>query len=132
IDMDMMKVDGDIVCNSSVPPAQGGRKTYALYGETRIPIFSPVTSTYSRGDGKNPQLVSETHAAIPGFYSLEFTAGARFEEFLNNDTNVLVPKVGMRWQPFDEQLTLRATWGEGFREPSLEELFSSPVSALEV
>jgi iron complex outermembrane recepter protein len=42
-----------------------------------------------------------------------------------------VPKVGMRWQPFDEQLTLRATWGEGFREPSLEELFGSPLSTLE-
>src|SRR5947208_17028427 len=38
----------------------------------------------------------------------------------------------MRWQPFDEQLTLRATWGEGFREPSFEELFSSAVSTLEV
>src|SRR5437763_3843682 len=129
---DMLNVEGDIVGNSPVPPAQGGRKTYALYAETRIPIFSPVTSTSSRGDGKNPQVVSETHAAIPGFYSLEFTAGGRFEEFLNNNSNVLVPKVGMRWQPFDEQLTLRATWGEGFREPSLEELFGSPVSTLEV
>src|SRR5437867_6933279 len=129
---DMLNVEGDIVGNSPVPPAQGGRKTYAFYAETRIPIFSPVTSTYSRGDGKNPQLLSETRAAIPGFYSLEFTAGARFEDFENNNTNVLVPKVGMRWQPFDEQLTLRATWGEGFREPSLEELFSSPTSTLEV
>src|SRR2546426_6207773 len=110
---DMLNVEGDIVGNSPVPPAQGGRKTYAFYAETRIPIFSPTN-------------------AIPGFHSLEFTAGGRFEEFLNNDTNVLVPKVGMRWQPFDEQLTLRATWGEGFREPSLEELFSSPTSTLEV
>src|SRR5438034_7386446 len=127
----MLNLEGDIVGNSPVPGAQGSRNSYAIYAETRIPIFSPVTSTYSRGDGKNPQLVSETRAAIPGFYSLEFTAGARFEEFLNNDTNVLVPKVGMRWQPFDEQLTLRATWGEGFREPSLEELFSAPISTLE-
>src|SRR5881398_3012862 len=129
---DMLNVEGDIVGNSPVPGAQGSRNSYAIYAETRIPIFSPVTSTYSRGDGKNPQVVSETHAAIPGFYSLEFTAGGRFEEFLNNNSNVLVPKVGMRWQPFDEQLTLRATWGEGFREPSLEELFGSPVSTLEV
>src|SRR5438105_4950847 len=129
---DMLNLEGDIVGNSPVPGAQGSRNSYAIYAETRIPIFSPVTSTYSRGDGKNPQLVSETHAAIPGLYSLEFTAGGRFEEFLNNDSNVLVPKVGMRWQPFDEQLTLRATWGEGFREPSLEELFGSPVSTLEV
>jgi iron complex outermembrane receptor protein len=112
-DPDMLNVEGDIVGNSPVPPAHGGRKSYAFYAETRIPIFSPTN-------------------AIPGFRSLEFTAAGRFEEFLNNNTNVLVPKVGMRWQPFDEQLTLRATWGEGFREPSLEELFSSPVSTLEV
>src|SRR6266403_6047949 len=128
---DILNLEGDIVGNSPVPGAQGSRNSYAIYAETRIPIFSPVTSTYARGDGKNPQVHNETKAMIPGFYSLEFTAGARFEEFLNNDTNVLVPKVGMRWQPFDEQLTLRATWGEGFREPSLEELFGSPVSTLE-
>jgi iron complex outermembrane receptor protein len=128
---DMLNVEGDIVGNSPVPAAEGGRKTYAFYAETRIPIFSPVTSTYYTGDGKNPQLQREPKAMIPGFYSLEFVVGARFEEFLNNNTNVLVPKVGMRWQPFDEQLTLRATWGEGFREPSLEELFGSPLSTLE-
>jgi len=110
---DMLNAEGDIVGNSPVPPAVGGRKSYAFYAETKIPIFSPTN-------------------AIPGFHSLEFTAAGRFEEFLNNDTNVLVPKVGMRWQPFDQQLTLRATWGEGFREPSLEELFGSPVSTLEV
>src|SRR5438128_612858 len=110
---DMLNVEGDIVGNSPVPTAQGGRKAYAFYAETSIPIFSPAN-------------------AIPGFHSLAFVAGGRLEEFLNNDTNVLVPKVGMRWQPFDEQLTLRATWGEGFREPSLEELFSSPTSTLEV
>src|SRR3984893_3826061 len=110
---DMLNVEGDIVGNSPVPTAVGGRKSYAFYAETRIPIFGPAN-------------------AIPGFHSLEFSAGGRFEEFLNNNSNVLVPKVGLRWQPFDEQLTLRATWGEGFREPSLEELFGSPVSTLEV
>src|SRR5438445_4964970 len=109
---DMLNVEGDIVGNSPVPPAQGGRKTYAFYADTSIPIFSPTN-------------------AIPGFRSLEFTAAGRFEAFENNNTNVLVPKFGMRWQPFDEQLTLRATWGEGFREPSLEELFGSPLSTLE-
>src|SRR5205814_2810785 len=75
-------------------PVKVGRKEYALYAETLIPIFSPKWK-------------------VPFFYSLEFAAGARFEAF-NNDTNSLVPKVGVRWQPFDEQLTLRSTWGEGF------------------
>jgi iron complex outermembrane receptor protein len=110
---DELNVKGDIAGNSPVPPARGGRKSYSFYGETIIPIFGP---------GKN---------AMPGLHSLEFTAGARFEEFLNNNSNVLVPKVGMRWQPFDEQLTIRSTWGEGYRQPSLEELFGSPLSTLE-
>jgi iron complex outermembrane recepter protein len=108
---DALNVEGDIIGNSPVPPARGGRKSYAFYAETNIPIFG-------------------ANNAIPGFHSLEFTAAGRFEEFLNNDTNVLVPKVGMRWQPLDEQLTLRATWGEGYRQPSLEELFSAPISTL--
>ncbi len=108
---DHLNLIGDIIGNSPVPAARGGRKSYAFYAETNIPIFSPTN-------------------AIPGFRSLEFTAAGRFEDFRNNDTNVLVPKVGLRWQPFDEQLTLRATWGEGFREPSLEELYSAPISTL--
>ncbi len=65
-------------------PVKVGRKEYALYAETLIPIFSPKWK-------------------IPFFYSLEFATGGRFEAF-NNDTNSLVPKVGVRWQPFDEQL----------------------------
>ena len=112
-DPDRLNLLGDVVGNSPVQPVRGGRKSFAFYAETQIPIFSPTN-------------------AIPGFRSLEFTAAARFEDFENNDTNVLVPKVGLRWQPFDGQLTLRATWGEGFREPSLEELYSAPVSTLEV
>jgi iron complex outermembrane receptor protein len=87
-----------------VPPVRAGRKEYALYSEVLIPVFSPKWN-------------------IPGFHSLEFTAGARFESWLNNDTNALVPKVGARWQPFDDQLTLRSTWGEGFLEPSMLELY---------
>src|SRR6184192_3637609 len=85
-------------------PVRAGRKEWNVYAETLIPIFSPKFN-------------------IPGFYSLEFTAGVRYQEFLNNDTNAAVPKVGMRWQPFDEELTIRSTWGEGFLEPSLVELY---------
>jgi len=88
-------------------PVKVGRKEYALYAETLIPVFSPKWK-------------------IPLFYSLEFSAGGRFEAF-NNDTNSLVPKVGVRWQPFDEQLTLRSTWGEGFVEPSLTELYGPVI-----
>src|SRR5713101_7243485 len=92
-------------------PVKAGRKEYAFYGETLIPIFGPSMGIW-------------------GLHNLEFTAGARYEAWLNNDTNALVPKVGVRWQPFDEQLTIRSTWGEGFLEPSMGQLFGPQVSAL--
>src|SRR5438093_4110338 len=85
-------------------PVKAGRKSWGIYAETLIPIFSP-----------------KWH--IPGFYSLEFSAGVRYDEWLNNDTNAAVPKVGVRWQPFDESLTLRSNWGEGFLEPSMVQLY---------
>src|SRR5205823_2082138 len=59
--------------------------------------------------------------SIPGFHALQFVGAARYESF-SNGSNVMVPKVGLRWQPFDDSLTVRATWGEGYRLPSLVEL----------
>jgi iron complex outermembrane receptor protein len=102
---------GDILGTGPGNFTAAGRKAYAFYGEASIPVFS---STF----------------AAPGFHSLEFTAAARFEDFLNNSTNVLVPKFGVRWQPFDDSLTVRATWGEGFQQPSLIELFGTPTQGL--
>jgi outer membrane receptor protein involved in Fe transport len=110
---DPLNVAGDVAGNSPVPVAHGGRKSFAFYTEANIPIFSPKM-------------------AITGFHALEITAAGRYEQFRNNDTDVAVPKVGVRWQPFDEQLTLRATWGQGFREPTLEELFAAPISGLKL
>jgi iron complex outermembrane receptor protein len=113
-DPDSLETAGDIVGQGS--PAtitHAGRKDYAFYGELRVPLFSP-------------------EMGIVGLHSVELTGAFRFEEFLNNSSNVLVPKVGLRWQPFDEQLTLRSTWGEGFLEPSLFELYQSPTTSLQL
>ena len=96
---------------SGVQPVKAGRKEVAFYGELHIPVFSP-------------------EMGIPGLHSLEFNAGGRFEDWRNNDTNVLVPKVALRWQPFDKQLTIRSTWGEGFLEPSVTELYGPTISGL--
>jgi iron complex outermembrane receptor protein len=85
-------------------PEHRGRKSWAIHAETLLPVFSPKWN-------------------IPGFYSLEFSAGVRYEAWENNDTNAAVPKVGVRWQPFDESFTLRSTWGEGFLEPSMTQLY---------
>jgi len=111
-DPDELNLIGDVAGNSPLPAARGGRKSFAFYTETSIPIFGPEN-------------------AIPGFHALDFTASGRYEEFRNNDTNVMVPKFGIRWQPLDDSLTLRATWGKGFRQPALEELYGSPASSIE-
>jgi iron complex outermembrane receptor protein len=110
-DTDETEAAGDLVGVGPTATTHAGRKDYALYGEIRVPLFSPEMN-------------------IMGLHSVEVTGAFRFEEFLNNSTNVLVPKVGLRWQPFDEQLTIRSTWGEGFREPSLFELYASPTTGL--
>lgn len=110
-DIDELSLAGDIASASPGASTQAGRKDWALYAEANIPITSPTFN-------------------FPGFYSTELTAAVRYEEFENNNTNVTVPKFGLRWQPIDESLTIRATIGKGFLEPSLIELFGSPTSAL--
>src|SRR5205823_13229402 len=103
--------NGDQIGVGQAKATFGGRKAYGIFAEAQIPITSPKMG-------------------IPGLYSLEFNASGRFEEFLNNSTNDLVPRIGVRWQPFDEELTIRATWGEGFIEPSLASLFGAPIFIL--
>ena len=105
---DDLLVMGDILGTGPANFTHAGRKVYAFYAEARLPVFG-------------------SKFTAPGLHALEFTAAARFEDFRDNDTNVLVPKVGVRWQPFDDSLTVRATWGEGFHEPSLIELFGIPI-----
>ena len=102
---------GDQIDVGIARPSFGGRKAYGIFAETQIPITSPKMG-------------------IPGAYSLEFNASGRFEDFRNNDTNVVVPRIGIRWQPFNEELTIRATWGEGFIEPSLASLYGAPLFIL--
>jgi iron complex outermembrane receptor protein len=94
-----------------IAAVRAGRKEVAFYAETLIPIFGP-------------------EQGIWGLHSVELDAGGRFEDFRNNDTNAMVPKVALRWQPFDEQLTIRSTWGEGFVEPSMNQLYGPTVFGL--
>lgn len=88
------------------------RTAAAAYSELDIPAFS---SSYN----------------IPGVRALDFTAAFRFEEFASNLNNAGIPKFGVRWQPFNESLVVRTTWGEGFYEPSLFELYGNPSSGTE-
>ncbi|MEO9080270.1 MAG: TonB-dependent receptor [Rhodanobacter sp.] len=62
-------------------------------------------------------------ADIPAFKALDLSLASRYSDYstFGSTTN---SKVGLRWQVY-EDLTLRSTWAEGFRAPSIGELFGS-------
>ena len=102
------------------------RDVWAFYQELRIPVTSPTWN-------------------FPGFYSLEFDVAEREEWYSQNTSAVLPigqqpfvpqqssqfntqrPKFSVRWQPLDQELTLRGSYSEGFHAPQLAEL--SPASS---
>jgi iron complex outermembrane receptor protein len=93
--------------NQFFPMPLGRRDSWSGFIETRFPITS---------EEKN----------IPGFYSLELTAAGRLESF-NPGGDSAVPKVGLRWQPVDNQLTLRGSYSQSFLAPNVFELFGAPA-----
>ena len=75
---------------------QGARSVSALYGEANFPILS----------------------------NLEASLALRYDSYTDFGTTVN-PKVAVGYRPFDS-LLVRASWGQGFRAPSMSQLYSSP------
>jgi iron complex outermembrane receptor protein len=110
---------GNLIGLNALPPFPGGiREREAGWIEAHLPVTGP-----------------DMH--IPAFYSFEIYAAGRVEyidsHFIsgggNNFGNTAVPKVGLRWQPIDEQLTLRGTYSQGFVVPQLTQLFGPPLNS---
>ena len=81
----------------------GQRDQYAAFAEVEIPVMSPSWN-------------------VPGFYKFEITASGRYEH-LNPGGDSVVPKVGVKWNPIDDQVAFRGTYSEGFIAPTLYSLF---------
>ncbi len=62
--------------------------------------------------------------AVPLLEGLELSAAVRYDDYsdFGNTTN---PKVAVRWAPIDS-LAFRASWGTGFRAPSLAQIGLGP------
>lgn len=84
-------------------PFARDRDITGYMAEIRVPVF---------GEGWN----------VPGFRVLDLTAAYRMEDYSDAGESK-VPKYGIRWRPFDDQLTLRATYSEAFTAPALFSLF---------
>jgi outer membrane receptor protein involved in Fe transport len=91
--------------STPVPQSKGSRRVQAAYAEFSVPLTSPAQK-------------------IPGLYAVDINAAGRAEHYSDAGfSNTAVPRLGLRWQPLDPQVTLRATWGKGYRAPSLAELY---------
>lgn len=88
-------------------PFSRDRNIDAGYAEVRVPITSKSWNA-------------------PGVHTLDVTGAYRYENYSDAGESK-VPKIGLRWQPIDEQLTFRYTYSEAFTAPALYELFG-PVT----
>ena len=60
-------------------------------------------------------------ADLPGARELSFNAATRYSKY-NTFGNTLNSKFGFKWKPID-QLLVRGTWAEGFRAPTINDLY---------
>ncbi len=110
------------------------RDVWATYQEVRFPVTSPLWN-------------------FPGVYSLEFDIAEREEWYSQNTSAVLLfagltfvpaqhsqynaqkPKFSVRWQPLDPKwigaLTLRGSYSEAFRAPTLPDLTPAGIEGFE-
>ncbi len=82
--------------------AEGDRRQWALYGEVMLPVLE----------------------------RLELTAALRHDSYSDVGSKTS-PQLKARWQP-RQDLMLRASWGRGFRAPSMSDLYTAPGWSVEV
>ncbi|HEX2763708.1 MAG TPA: TonB-dependent receptor [Allosphingosinicella sp.] len=89
---------------SDIPalPTIGGYTVNEAYGELRLPLLRDV----------------------PFFNRLELTGAARYSDYSESGSTTTF-KAGANWKPVKD-LLFRGSWSEGFRAPSIGELFGTP------
>lgn len=102
-DFDGLTQIGKVPGLNAAAPTFGRRRSWAGFAEVHIPLLSPDLN-------------------IPAFHSLEVTAAGRYESF-DPGGDSAVPKIGVRWQPLDEQFTLRGSYAQSFVAPTTFQLF---------
>jgi iron complex outermembrane receptor protein len=87
-------------------PFSQNRRINSYWGETRIPLTSASWN-------------------FPGLHALDLSLAGRIEQY--SDTgHSSVPKIGVRWQPIDDQLTFRYTYSQAFTAPDLWHEYGPP------
>ena len=87
-------------------PFSKSREIDSYYAEVRVPITS---SSWN----------------VPGLRTLDLALAGRSEKYSDTGTSS-VPKIGLRWQPFDEQVTVRYTYSKAYTAPDLWHEYGPP------
>jgi iron complex outermembrane receptor protein len=89
---------------SDIPalPTSGGYNVDEAYAELRLPLLRDTA----------------------GFHRLELTGAARYSDYSTSGSTTTF-SAGVNWEPV-EDLLFRGSWAEGFRAPSIGELFGTP------
>lgn len=87
----------------SLQPFHAHRKVTAVYAEVEAPIFGPSQH-------------------IPGLHVLNVDIAGRYEDYTQVGSSS-VPKISLKYQPIDDQLSIRATAGKSFSAPILYDLY---------
>ena len=87
-------------------PFSQSRRINSGWAETRIPITSPSLK-------------------LTGLNALDVSLAERDEKYSDVGSSH-VPKIGLRWQPFDDQVTVRFSYSQAFTAPDLWHEYGPP------
>ncbi len=91
-------------------PFSKSRTIDSLFAEVRVPVFGE----------KQP---------VPGLHALDLSVAGRNEKYSDAGKSN-VPKVGLRWEPLDEQFAVRFTYSKSFTAPTLYQEYGPPSATL--
>src|SRR5438046_6923550 len=103
VDFDGLTQIGKVSGLLAQAPSSGRRDACSGFVEVRMPVTSPDMN-------------------IPGLHSFEITAAGRYSSY-DPGGDSKVPKVLVRWQPLDEQVTVRGSYSQSFIAPTTFQLF---------
>jgi outer membrane receptor protein involved in Fe transport len=103
---DALSNGDDIIAQSVSSDADGSRNVRSAFVEFSVPLF---------GEGN----------AVPGLRRLELSLAGRAEHYSDFGT-ATKPKFGLAWSPV-EWLMVRASYNEGFRAPTLAQVFVGEI-----
>lgn len=98
-------VNAGLSSGNARTPTRGGYSLDELYAELNLPVL----------------------ADIPGINLLEFRIAGRYSDYSNFGDTVNL-SAGFKWQPI-EDLAVRGNWAEGFRAPSVANLFAGAADS---